>query len=322
MKNSFYEIVDREVQKALPANWKQIPAEKLLGKSPYRISHAFHSATTEGKSTLINILVLPKPIKIDDDAEDQLRNLRDYILSKNCLLVVISENESADAWGEVSIFVSESLYKNNANFLWLQCSEEKRYQTTVDYEVLEDLHVVLRDLWKGKLKYEGPRAGYQQVNLELMEDECWKCSAEMKTVTGIVFPDRQLGNWANAEWRYYNQHLSLSNFEGKNAEVLKQYVDQLRLTDDNITPIGSKYSHTIKSSYLAASCPYCNSLRGDHYVSEERIGYLHSLETRFDGSLEYHSIRLHIDDDLLDSWHSGYEGCDHTCEAGWLRRQS
>lgn len=319
MAAEFHAFVNTAVQKALPVNWKQIPADKLLGKPPFQISHAFNTAPVDGRSVLVNILVLTEDSRIDDRAEDQLTRLRDYILSRNCLFVVISENENAGLLSDTGIFIEECLYRQSPHFLWLQCAKDQQHQTRISYDRNEELHVVLRDLWKNNIRYSGPELGIQHVNLELMADQCWKCHAEMKTVTGIVFPDKQLKSWDNSNWKYYNQLIPLAEIEGENAAVIKDYTEKLMRGDYSVTPVGVKYSQTVKASYLAASCPYCGALRGNHYVSETRTDYLHTLESRFDGSLEYHSINLHVDEELLECMRSGYEGCDHTCIAGWER---
>lgn len=317
MKANFYEFVAQQVLRALPVNWKHIPAEKLLGKPPYQISHAFNTGMNEGKSKLINILVLPLSVTLDKEAENQLIRLRDYILSRKCLLVVISEEENSGLHADTGIFISEDLRVENEYFLWLQCAHDQGGRTTIDGTNFLDLQVMLHELWKGKIAYSGPKEGFQQVNLEIMKDSCWKCKQEMSTVTGVVFPDKQLRNWASANWKYYNCLLSLSGFSGKNTALIQQFVNQLIVADPAITPVSIKYSQTLKDSYLAASCPSCHALRGNHYAGEKRINYLFDLESRFDGSLVYHTIGLNITKDLVQEVLSEYEACEHTCISGW-----
>ncbi len=54
----------------------------------------------------------------------------------------------------------------------------------------------------------------------------------------FVFPDIQLDEWDNLDWRYYNRLILLSDIEGKTAESLIEFVELLRKTDPAITPIG------------------------------------------------------------------------------------
>lgn len=318
--SSFYEFVDNVLQKALPLAARRIPQDKLPGKEPCRIRHAFLPSPINGKSGIINILVLPQSFGLIDHIEDQLIKLRDYILSKNCLLVVISEEEKTNSLGNVGDFIDQRLAIPSPNFLWLRCFQDKEYRTTIDHDLFEGLDVVIRELWEGSIDYVGPTAGEQQVNLELMEDQCWSCHRPMRTVTGIAFPNKQLSRWDNPDWMYYNQLLPLSSLEGGHARMIRQYVDQLRTANPLITPVGNRYSHTVQESYFAASCPHCKVLRGDFHVMDDRMRYLHSLDSRSSGQLEYHSIMLRVNDKLLSALREGAEFCPHACWMGWERK--
>ncbi len=322
MLNNFSRFVDQQVQKALPANWKKIPEEKLPGKGRLKIRHSFHSAPIHGQSRLINLLVLPLSFEIDEHAEIQLTRLRDYILSKGAMLVVISEEEESNSYGDTGQFISESLQINSPGFVWLVCGRDQQYQTTIEFDVLEDLNKVIHDLWKGILYYDGPPTGLQQVNLELMQDECWKCHKPMTTVTGLVFPNTQLQRWDNLDWLYYNALLPLSELEGDNAKSIEQFVQLLRKVDTTITPVKYQYSHTRKEDYFMAICPHCKAKRGSFYVDDDRMEYLYSLESRLTGELKYFSISLNIDQESIDKITAACDGCDHTCISGWRRRET
>lgn len=322
MLNNFSQFVDHQVEKAIPASWKKIPTEKLLGKGRFKIRHAFHSSPLYGQSRLINLLVLPLSLEIDERAEIQLIELRDYILSKGAMLIVISEEQKSNSLGNTGQFISESLRINSRCFVWLVCSRDQNYRTNIDSDVFEDLDKVIHDLWNGVLYYDGPSAGLQQVNLELMLDECWKCHKPMTTVTGLVFPNIQLERWDNPDWLYYNILLPLSELKGENAKSIEQFVQLLRKVDTTITPVKYQYSHTREENYFMATCPHCKAKRGDFYVEDDRMQYLHSLESRLTGQLKYFSISLNIDQESIDRLTEGYEGCDHTCICGWRRRET
>ncbi len=322
MKNNFYQFVDQQVEKAIPATWKKIPPEKLPGKGNFKIKHAFHSSPLYGQSRLINLLVLPLSLEINEGSEGQLIELRDYIQSKDATLVVISEEERSGALGDTGIFIDERLRINSAGFLWIVCGRDQQYRTRIDSDAFEDLNTVIHDLWKGMLYYDGPSAGLQQVNLELMQDECWKCHIPMTTVTGLVFPNTQLQRWDSPDWLYYNTLLPLSELDGENARSIEQFVHLLRKVDTDITPVKYRHSRARADSYFMANCPHCKAKRGDFYVDDDRTQYLHSLESRITGQLKYFSISLNIDQESIDSLMDGYEGCDHTCICGWRRRET
>lgn len=316
---NFLDLVDSEIQKALPPDCKRIASDKLLGREPVKIRYAFHTLSLQGKSKLVNILVLPPTLKLDGYLEDQLIKLQDYILSKDCLLVVVHKEDEENTLGDIGGFVEDRMAVNSNNLLWIRCIANKSFKTCVVYPHFEDLHTIIHDLWNGTLQYRGPLIGYQQVNLELMKDECWKCGKPMKTVTGIVLPNKQLNRWNNTDWSYYNQLVGLSQLSGNNAQAIHEVVENLRQNDRYITPVGDRYSNTVKTSYLAAACPHCDALRGDFHVNDYRMQYLHSLNSRLNGELQYHSVKLYISQEIINHLSEGYEGCDHTCGAGWER---
>lgn len=318
MRN-FYDVVDSEIRKAIPSNWKMISSDKLLGKEPYKIDYAFNSSIIDGKSKLINILVLDTAFPIDGQSKKEILNLRNYIISKDCVLIVICQQEKSDFHNDISGFVTEWINIDSPNYYSISSCLNKNFRTTIDGEIFEDLNIVIHDIWSGKLKFSGPKIGTQQVNLEIMKDECWKCNRNMKTVTGIVFSNRQLDEWTNSDWLYYNQLVSLSSLNSKQAQVIKDFVETLRLDDDLITPVDYRYSNTIKSKYWAAACPHCNSLRGNFYVTDDRMQYLHDLKSRINHNLQYYSIELNVDNELIETLSNGYEGCPHTCIMGWER---
>lgn len=316
---NFYQFVDKEVEKGLPADSKRIASDKLLGREPIKIRHAFQTKPVNSKSRLVNLLVLPPELQLSQRIEGQIIKLQNYILSRDCVMIVVQVEEEKNTLGNIGGFIEDSMAINNPNLLWLRCIANIDYQASVIYDQYEDLFEIIRDVWNGSLSYKGPIPGFQKVNIELMKDECWSCHAAMKTVTGIVFPNMQLSNWSNFEWKYYNQLFPLSGIEGKNAQIIYDFIEKLRTIDKVITPVGDRYSRTQKASYLAASCPHCGALRGDFHVSDYRMQFLHSLKSRLNGSLQYYSIGLFIEQAMLDELASGYEGCDHTTGPGWER---
>jgi len=315
-----YQYLDNEIKKALPENWRFIPNDKLLGKDDYKISYAFNSSGTKNKSKLINILVLNSGVELNEYTESRIIKLRDYIISKDCLFVVIVEQENSKYLNDTGIFESENLKLNHKNYISFYCYQDQKLKTTVDGIKYEDLNQVIRDLWSGKLNYDGISKGSQFVNLELMNDECWKCKRKIRTVTGIVFPNIQLETWSNKNWLYFNQLYPLSKINSKNAEKIKSYIKALRQNDDSIGIVDYKYSNSVKSKYFASSCPICNSLRGDFHVQDERMKFLHDLDNRLNGNLSYYSIELNINEIMIENLDNGFEGCPHTCIMGWNKQ--
>jgi len=221
----FNAVVEIEIKKAIPSNWNLIPNDKLLGAEPFKVSYAFNSSIIDGKSKLMNILVLEKDFPLNEQTEKQIFNLRNYIISKDCILIVIGELEEDGDYNEVSDFISESLMIENQNYYSILCSLDEGFTVTVEDKNFEDLNGIIHDIWSGNLRFAGPGLGNQKVNLEIMKDKCWKCNKIMKTVSGIVFPDVQLDHWDNIDWQYYNQLVPLSEIETKQALIIKTFVD-------------------------------------------------------------------------------------------------
>lgn len=200
--NTFYQTIDKEVLQAIPNNWRTLPTDKLLGKDPCKVRFAFNCSTNNGKSTLINILALDSSLPIDKKIEKQLESLRDYIISKGSTLIVLHEQDRSNYENDLGIFISESFNIESKNFITIPCYKDLGYKTTINGQDYEDLNRVIHDIWNGELKFSGPSPGNQKVNLEVMQDECWKCKKAMKTVTGIVFPNKELNKWNNLAESY------------------------------------------------------------------------------------------------------------------------
>jgi len=320
MKAEFYDFVAKELKMAIPADWKRVPVGKLPGRKPFKISMAFRSIKFDGKSKLINVLILPMSLELDDYEEYQLVLLRDRILSKGEMLVAISEEERAGSLGATGQFIEESLWLGTSNFLWIICNRDQKLQASVESELLGDLHTVIRELWQGEFEYDGPTVGLQQVNLEMMQDKCPKCRKRIMTVTGIVFPNLPLDRWDNYYWLYYNRLVPLSEIGGDNARSIREFVQLLRKVDGAITPLRLRQGRDEEAGYLVANCPYCKGVRGDFDVDDDRMEFLHSLDSRMDGKLKYYSISLRIGLDVIKSLNEGGDGCDHACVSGWVRK--
>jgi hypothetical protein len=319
MKN-FNDVISGEIRKSIPDDWKMIDGDKLEGKEPYKIRYAFNSSIIDGKSQLINILVLNKDIILNELIENLIFNLKNSIISKDGILIVICEQENSDYTDDLKYFISEMIDYESQNFYSIFCYSDNDFKTTINGETFEDLNLIINDIWSGNLRFSGPKTGIQKVNIELITDKCWKCNKPMKTVSGIVFPNKQSENWDNYDWLYYNQLVPVSALNSVQAESIKGFVDKLRIKDNSITPVEYRYSNTSKSKYWAAGCPYCNSLRGNFYVAEYRMEYLHDLESRINKDLQYYTVELNVGINLIEALNDGYDLCPHTCFTGWERK--
>ncbi len=109
------------------------------------------------------------------------------------------------------------------------------------------------------------------------------------------------------------------HLDSKQIQIIKDFVDRLIITDNSITPIDLRYSKTAKSKYWGATCPYCNSLRGNNFISDYRMEFLHDLECRINKNLQYYTFELNVDHALIEALNNGFEACPHTCIMWWER---
>ena len=197
---TFEELVDQQLNIIFQRfDIKLFADEKLLGKVPYKVRYAFFYRF-ERYSKLINILTLPQSIQFNDTLEKELLRLRNYILSKNCMLIVIYEQRSDyEKVDHLLEFLIEDFDLISDNYYSIPFYKEKAV------DILDEISNTLLEA----ISFEGPRVSRQIVNIEVAEDECWKCHKKMMTVTGVVFPNMKLNDWNNTKWQYYLQSLSI-----------------------------------------------------------------------------------------------------------------
>lgn len=143
------------------------------------------------------------------------------------------------------------------------------------------------------------------------------CQTPMKTVTGIVFPNRLLPRWDHGDWKYYNELIRLSQLGPDNASSIRQQVNRFRMHSPHITPVGYRHDPELNATVFSASCPSCNALRSEFDISRLRCEYMKSFIFREVGSLQYHSISLTVDQRLILLLHEGCEINPFTCQIGW-----
>lgn len=321
MNIGFEKIIEQEVLKALPTDCIIIPSHKLLGKPPYKVRFAFFSKKKNGYDVLINIIVLPASIVLDKSTELQIIQLRNYILSKKCMLIVIYENANRT---DLPIFIAEDLNLSSPNYLSIEYDSQNKFKpmirgldTYYDYESIRD---IIRDIWQGRLVYKGIKVGKQLANIEVMTEECFRCHKIRKVVTGIVFPNKKLHSWDNSDWKYFNQIVLIAELDDLDIAQIKPVVEQLRQEEPLITPIEYRFSKFIKSEYWAAVCPHCNVIKGNNYVEDERRFVAQKNYSRLCHDLEYFSFEMNVRQYLIEKIAGGWEEFPHTCMSGWYRR--
>jgi hypothetical protein len=344
--NRFLLAIDAAVMQALPAGWPRLPPDRLPAHGRLRARHAFRLAACKGdprhqrteasrkgraaapgpKSSPYLAIVAAPPFPARTPAvQGELAALVDHILARGASLLLLFEHEDdPDGW------LREQISCPHPCFLSLPCTPPAAAGPNAGdglaYTVMptggrrETLAEAIRGLWSGDLRYRGPREGTQIIGVEIMEDECWRCRRTIATVTGIVFPDREVTDWLQLDWAYYRQLLELARIPDAMIPVLSAAVDGWRAAGAScLTVIRWRFSHTVSYAYWAAECPFCGSFRGDFPVMEERSRWLLDLDSRRTGVLSYRPLRLDVPRQALQELSWGWEVSPHCRPFGWYR---
>jgi len=204
----FNSITEREIRSAISPNNVQ-----MTGQAPTK---RYFAEALDGLRPL-HILTLGITFRLTPNAKSRLLALRDQLVARQELLMLISESETFMEMNELTEFISDEVNIESPYFLALGCYGNKNYQITIDGLTFEALQPVIEQIRWGGIAFAGPIPGLQSVNMEVMKDSCWKCRQPMRTVTGLVFPDQQLPAWDNDRWLYYNPLVALESLPDKYA---------------------------------------------------------------------------------------------------------
>ncbi len=208
MTREFLAAVDAAVEQALPEGWPRVRAEKLPAHGSQRARHAFRLQDHTGPAAYLVIAVAPPFIsRSAPSVRSDLEALIDHVLSRGAsLLLLYDAQDDPDSW------LRNGISCPHPRFLCLACTHGLGDACTTEptHAGNEPLADTIRDLWSGELFYRGPTDGPQTVGVEILQDTCWRCHADIDTVTGIVFPDRQIDDWTSPHWTYFRQILELA----------------------------------------------------------------------------------------------------------------
>jgi hypothetical protein len=353
----FLAAVDAAVDEALPASWPRVAPERLgrQRESAGRLRHAFRLKIAaagaeaqagaeagdggrgggggDGAGGYLGILTLPRQESGRPSAREvrELSGWRDQALARGGQLLVLYEQDTLERLDELGGLVATHLDLPHPRCLALACArgEGDVWGAAPTPGGEEPLGSILRDLWDGELRFTGPRAGRQTVGVELMRDACWCCEQPISTVTGIVFPDRQVVDWSSCDWRYYRRMLPLAEIEPRTLAALAAQVEQWLRTDgggERITPLGVRSTlrprPPAQRTGWAALCPDCGALRGAFLVGADRLDLLLDTVSRKTGRLSYRPWEIEVGHELLRSLAAGTELSVFACALGWRRARA
>jgi hypothetical protein len=343
MEHRFLSAVDAAVTRALPDGWPRFPRAWLPARGAVRARHAFRLADGTGPAPWLAIVALPQWAASIPATQRDLIALVDQVLARGASLLLLEEHSDAhpDGW------TPEHLDFPHPRFLWLPCipaaealglglgpggggiresearddgPEREQYLAEPCCDRWEPLAEIIHDLWSGDLFYRGPCEGAQTVGLEIMKSDCWRCRAALEVVTGIVFPDREVGDWSLPDWSYYQGLLALAAIPDALIPALSAAVDSWRAEGDRrLSVIRWRHGKTVQRSYWAAECTACGAFQGDLPVTERRLRWLDDLAARRGGILSYRPLRLDVPRQALQELAWGAEAGPHCRPLGWRR---
>jgi hypothetical protein len=278
----------------------------------------------------LGIIALPRQAVglPEAQAARELTALRDQALARGGQLLLLYEQEGLDSLDELGGFIATRLDLPHPRWLALGCARGASgvWSAEPTPSGREPLAGIVRDLWRGGLRFRGPRVGRQTVGVELMREACWCCEQPIATVTGLVFPDRPVADWSSRDWRYFRRLLPLAEIEPRTLAALAAQVEQwLRAESggERITPLGVRSSlrprPAARRSSWAALCPDCGALRGAFLVGADRLDLLLDGESRRTGRLSYRPWEIEVGWELLKALATGTELSVYACALGWRR---
>jgi hypothetical protein len=314
MSLDFLAAIDAAVEEALPAGWPRVPRQRLPACGGTRARHAFRRLGLEGPGAYLAVAVAPEFAGRSLVVECELAALVELILGRGAsVLLLYQAAEDPDEW------VQDFLSCPHPRLLSLAC-HGAAHEVEPTWAGREPLARAIHDLWCGNLSYDGPCEGPQTTGVEIMRDSCWRCHADLRTVTGLVLPDREVEDWSAPDWIYFQQLIELAAVPDTLIPTLAAAVDGWRDAGEvRLTPIRWRYSRTVQDSYWAAECPACGAFRGAFPVMEERMQHLHDLASRQRGDLSYRPLTLDVPRQLLRDLALGVESNPHCRPYSWRR---
>lgn len=350
--------IDAAVARALPADWPRLPGAWLPACGGVQARHAVRLAagTGQGQAPYLAVAAVPPFAERTGAVERDLAALVDAVLGRGATLLLLYEHEDdPNGWIREQIefphprFLCLPCTRSRAGAppgiargrdpvttamagidpagagaasidpAGADAAGEA-YVTAPTGRRREPLSDTIRDLWSGDLFYHGPHEGVQTVGIETMRDTCRRCLATLETVTGIVFPDRQVADWTRPDWRYFQALLQLARIPDPVIPALAAAVEEWRAAGRRrLTIVRWHRSETVGYAYWAAECALCGTCRGDLPLMEERMQWLHDLESRRTGILTYRPLRLDVPRQALQELTWGAEVNPHARFLGWHR---
>lgn len=295
-------IFFKQITTKLNQGIKQIVEQKLFKRGIVKVDFSFFR-----DGGFINVIILDSELKLNSKFENDLSDLIDYLIYRESTVILLYSTDNQDA----CLFVEENLNLINPKFLSSRYCLEDSVPLIEFYEAKVSFLILIESLFEKGIYYYGPKPGYNRIGIELMKDECWNCGQEMLSVTGVVFPNKQVKNWKEEDWNYFHSNLNLSDLPNSLVLKIKDKVEYYRENyQSKACLIEQNFSNTMKSKYWSTTCPSCKKMRGNFHLNDKRIDCLHDFsQSIYSGDLRYLGLDCQIDQKTLNKLNSRVESC-------------
>lgn len=267
----------------------------------------------------IVILAISSGATLSDVLTGIIYRLRDQIGINGNRLIIIHSNGKSKRENEIDDFLSENADLFHPDYIRLSCTGiGTRIKISLNGERPVGLATMLKKYYTGKITFIAPVAGKQFVNLEIYRDTCCECKQEINIVSGIVFPTAQLPRWDNPYWKYYNTLIPVYSLPGEYPRQIKRTVNKLREKNMNITPLVFYQDIETEENDWTVMCPHCRNVINKYEPEDHRMGYFFDLDNRRNGNLQYHTILIDANQELINLLDASSEAVPCVCYGGWV----
>lgn len=168
------------------------------------------------------------------------------------------------------------------------------------------LAIFIRDFLLGKIKFCNT-LDVQKLEIRFIQMNCWKCGKKnyIYYIGNFISPCNAITFHGDIE-SWDSEKLIFS------PEIKSKVIEYTKAKHLNLATIKERYSKTVGNSYMSFGCSHCDSLFGDHFVSEA------ILDTWYgDGVIDKMFIcREELNIDLRrDLPHWCHSGTNHFCDS-------
>lgn len=135
-------------------------------------------------------------------------------------------------------------------------------EDSVSFDSLEHselgLKYFIEYLTSSKIQFRKKYSDTSKLTLDLVRMQCWSCKKMTNTVTKVRFKNTLY----DIEHSYSNISQCIDECDDKIIKLINgSFANRY-----NFSPLRSRYSETIGSSYIANSCTYCDALMGRNFL--------------------------------------------------------